>query len=143
MDGWRQGAYLSTPYENILRKIRPIPRARPLVLCIEDDPMYLTLRKAVLEQNGYNVIGVTTTSEALKVLREAPVCATVADHMLHGTTGTQLAKEMKKIKPDVPVILFSGTVPKKLNGVDVYVNKGEPTAEFLRILGEVVQRYRS
>ena len=105
--------------------------------------MYLTLRKAVLEQNGYNVIGVTTAVEALKVLRKAPVCATVADHMLHGTTGTQLAKAMKKIKADVPIILFSGTVPKKLNGVDVYVNKGEPTAEFLRILGEVVQRYRS
>jgi DNA-binding NtrC family response regulator len=116
---------------------------RPLILCIEDDPMYLTLRKAVLEQNGYNVIGATRAAEALKVLREAPVCATVADHMLHGTTGTQLAKEMKKIKPDVPVILFSGTVPRRLNGVDVYVNKGEPTAEFLRILGEVVQRYRS
>ena len=136
------GAYLSTPYENILRKIRPIPHAKPLILCIEDDPIYLTLRKAVLEQNGHNVIGVTTAADALKVLREAPVCATVADHMLHGTTGTQLAKEMKKIKPDVPVILFSGTVPRKLNGVDVYVNKGEPTAEFLRILGEVVQRYR-
>jgi len=137
------GAALSTAYENILRKIRPVAPVRPLILCIEDDPMYLTLRKAVLEQNGYNVIGVTTAAEALKVLREAPVCATVADHMLHGTTGTQLAKEMKKIKPDVPVILFSGTVPRRLNGVDVYVNKGEPTAEFLRILGEVVQRYRS
>jgi CheY-like chemotaxis protein len=137
-----KGADLSTPYENILRKIRPIRHAKPLILCIEDDPMYLTLRKAVLEQNGYNVIGVTTAAEALKVLRETPVCATVADHMLHGTTGTQLAKEMKKIKPDVPVILFSGTVPRKLKGVDVYVNKGEPTAEFLRILGEVVQRYR-
>jgi DNA-binding response OmpR family regulator len=134
---------LSTAYENILRKIRPIAPPRPLILVIEDDPLYLTLRKAVVEQNGYNVIGVTTAADALKVLREAPVCATVADHMLQGTSGTQLAKQMKKIKADVPIILFSGTVPKRLNGVDVYVNKGEPTAEFLRIVGEVVRRYRS
>ena len=105
--------------------------------------MYLTLRKAVLEQSGLNVIGVTSADEALKTLREAPVCATIADHMLQGTTGTALAKHMKQLKPDVPVILFSGKVPKRLTGVDVYINKGEPTAEFLRIVWVVVERYCS
>ncbi len=116
---------------------------RPLVLCVEDQPIHLTLRKKVLERDGYEVIGVTTAEEALKVLRNAPVCATIADHMLHGATGTRMAKEMKKIKPDVPIILFSGTVPEHFDGVDVFVNKGEPTAEFLRIVREVVDRYRS
>jgi hypothetical protein len=58
------------------------------------------------------------------------------------------AAEMKKIKPDVSIILFSGTVPECLNGVDVRVNdvrvnKGEPTATFLGIVREVVERYRS
>ena len=81
--------------------------------------------------------------DALKVLQEAPVCATIADHMLQGTTGAELAREMKKIKPNVPIILFSGTVPQSLNAVDVYVNKGEPTATFLGIVRTVVQRYRS
>jgi len=119
-----------------------VPR-RPLILCIEDSPTYLVLRKKVLEREGYEVIGVTTTDEALKVLRESPVCATIADHMLQGTTGAELAREMKKIKPDVPIILFSGTVPQSLNAVDVYVNKGEPTAKFLGIVRAVVQRYRS
>ena len=123
--------------------MRPVQRTRPLVLCIEDDPMYLTLRKAVLEESGFDVIGVTTADDALKTLREAPVCATIADHMLHGTTGTALAKRMKQLKPDVPVILFSGKLPKRLKGVDVYINKGEPTAEFLRIVWEVVERYWS
>lgn len=89
------------------------------------------------------MIGVTTAADALKTLREAPVCATISDHMLQGTAGTELAKEMKKIKPDVPIILFSGTVPEHLNGVDVYVNKGEPTAIFLSIVRNVVQRYSS
>jgi hypothetical protein len=63
--------------------------------------------------------------------------------MLHGTTGTDLATEMKKIKPDVPIILFSGSMPDHLAGADVYVNKGEPTAKFLGIVREVVQRYCS
>lgn len=116
---------------------------RPLILCLEDSLTYLVLRKKVLEREGYEVIGVTKTDEALEVLREFPVCATIADHMLQGTTGAELAREMKKIKPNVPIILFSGTVPQSLNAVDVYVNKGEPTAKFLGIVRAVVQRYRS
>jgi DNA-binding NtrC family response regulator len=117
--------------------------ARPLILCIEDEAIHLTLRKKVLERDGYNVIGVTTAAAALKALSEAPVCAVIADHMLQGTTGTELAGKMKKIKPNVPIILFSGTAPQHLNDVDVYVNKGEPTAFFLGIVRDVVQRFRS
>src|SRR3954469_13740460 len=121
----------------------PKQTARPLILCVEDSPTYLVLRKKVLEREGYEVIGVTTTDQALKSLREFPICAIIADHLLQGTTGTELAREMKKIKPNVPIILFSGTVPQSLNGVDVYVNKGEPTAKFLGIVRAVVQRSRS
>jgi CheY-like chemotaxis protein len=116
---------------------------RPLILCIEDSPTYLVLRKKVLEREGYQVVGVTTSDEALKALREYPVCAIIADHMLEGTTGAELAREMKKIKPNVPIILFSGRVPQNLIAVDVYVNKGEPTAKFLGIVRAVVQRYRT
>src|ERR1700675_2952107 len=127
---------LSKMSSNALR----IGLAKPLILCIEDEPIHLILRKKVLERDGYNVIGVTTAADALTALREAPVCAIIADHMLHGTTGTELSSEMKKIKPDVPIILFSGTIPERLFCVDVYVNKGEPTATFLGIVREVVQR---
>lgn len=118
----------------------PTKQLKPLILCIEDSPIYLVLRKKVLEREGYQVIGVTTMPEALQALREFPVCAAIADHMLQGTTGAELAREMKKIKPNVPIILFSGAVPQSLNAVDVYVNKGEPTAKFLGILRAVIQR---
>jgi CheY-like chemotaxis protein len=116
---------------------------KPLILCVEDNEVYLRLRRAVLERDGYNVIGLTNVADAISTLREAPVCCTIADHMLQGDTGTDLAKTMKDIKPDVPVILFSGTAPSGLQNVDVYINKGEPTSTFLRIVREVIQRYWS
>ena len=119
------------------------PLIKPLILVVEDGPTYLTLRKKVLELAGYNVIGVTSSGDALKALCEEPVCATIADHMLQGTTGVEFAAEMKKIKPGVPIILFSGTLPDQMNGVDVYVNKGEPTSKFLGIVRDVIQRYSS
>lgn len=133
----------NTWYEELLRKFRPVQHVKPLLLCVEDDATYLTLRKASLEQSGYNVIGATTTDEALRILREAPVCATITDHFLHGTTGALLAGEMKRIKPDVPIILYSGTAPDRLLGADVFINKNESVQTFLRIVGEVVERYRS
>lgn len=117
--------------------------SKPIVLCVEDHPIYLDLRRKVLEKDGYRVIGVTNTNDALEALREAPVCCTIADHMLQGSTGVELAAEMKKIKPDVPIILFSGKMPERLGNVDVYVNKGEPTSVFLKIVRDVVERYRS
>jgi DNA-binding NtrC family response regulator len=105
--------------------------------------MGLTLRKAVLQSDGYSVIGVSSAEDALAVLREASISVTIADHMLRGTTGVELAKKMKAIKPHVPIILFSGTLPERLEGVDVYIHKGEPTTEFLRIVREVVERFCS
>jgi DNA-binding NtrC family response regulator len=77
--------------------------------------------------------------DALKALRDSPVTAIHCRPLLEGTTGTDLAKEMKQIKPDIPIILFSGTEPQDLSCVDVYVRKGESTAELLGIVGDVVQ----
>jgi hypothetical protein len=34
-------------------------------------------------------------------------------------------------------------MPERLGNVDVYVNKGEPTSVFLKIVRDVVERYRS
>lgn len=116
---------------------------RPVILCVEDHPIYLDLRRKVLEKDGFSVIGVTNANDALEALREAPVCCTIADHMLQGSTGVELAAEMKKIKPDVPIILFSGHMPERLGNVDVYVHKGEPTSVFLKIVRNVVERFRS
>jgi CheY-like chemotaxis protein len=117
--------------------------ARPLILCVEDDEIYLDLRKAVLKAQGYDVIGVTSTEDALRTLRKAPVSCTIADHMLRGESGIEIAGEMKKIKPDVPIILYSGTAPESIRHVDVFINKGEPTETFLRIVHDIVQRFSS
>jgi DNA-binding NtrC family response regulator len=89
------------------------------------------------------ILSVTTVTEAVKALHQFPICVTIADHLLQGATGAQLARDMKKIKPQVPVILFSGAVLENLDGVDVYLNKSEPAAKFLEIVRAVVERYRS
>lgn len=117
------------------------PDVKPFILCIEDNEMYLRLRKAVLEEAGYTVLSATNESDALEVLSEAPVCLVLSDHMLRGTTGTDLAKRMKQIKRDVPIIVYSGNVPESLKHVDGFINKSEPMPNFLSLIHEFVKRY--
>ncbi len=117
------------------------PPPRPLVLCVEDNEDYLRLRKAVLEQNGYAVVSASDTNDALQTLREAPVCLVLSDHMLRGTTGLQLAQQMKAVTPDVPIVLYSGNPPDSLRGVDCFINKDEPVSTFLEIIGDLIRRY--
>jgi CheY-like chemotaxis protein len=112
-----------------------------LILCIEDERHYLALRKSVLEGHGYHVIGAATAEEALEALRHNPICLTVSDHMLRGTTGTRLAARMKQIKPKVPIVLYSGVEPDSLAHVDAFINKDEPTEKFLSMIDGLLERF--
>jgi len=115
--------------------------SRPTILCVEDNKAYLRLRKAVLEREGYLVLAASTGSEALSILRRKPVCLVLSDHMLRGTTGVALAARMKKMKPHIPVVLYSGQVPEAMGEVDCFISKDESVASFLSIISSLVKRY--
>lgn len=116
------------------------PPLGPLILCLEDNEFHLRLRKTALEQDGYKVIGVSTARDALAALREAPVCMVLADQIFSGTAGTALASKMKRIKPDVPIVLYSGKQPDRVESVDVFINKDVSTHEFLGLVRGIVKR---
>jgi CheY-like chemotaxis protein len=115
--------------------------ARQTILCVEDNKAYLRLRKAVLESEGYLVLTATTGTEALSILRREPVCLVLSDHMLRGTTGVALAGHMKRMKPHVPVVLYSGQVPEAMENVDCFISKDESVASFLVIISSLIKRY--
>ena len=116
--------------------------SRPTILCVEDNKAYLRLRKAVLEREGYLVLAASTGSEALSILRRKPVCLVLSDHMLRGTTGVALAARMKKMKPHIPVVLYSGQVPEAMGSVDCFISKDETVARFLSIISSLIHSYR-
>ena len=116
-------------------------RAKPVILCIDDDKAQLQLRSRILENDGFLVLSATNGTEAIHILRETPVSLIISDHMLRGTTGTQLAAELKKVKSDVPVVLYSGRAPESLQNVDCFIAKSEPVPTFLAIIRDLVNRY--
>lgn len=121
--------------------IPSLNRAQPLILCIDDDEAQLELRKQILENDGFLVLGATNGRQAIRILRETPVSLVLSDHMLRGTTGTQLAAKLKKVKSHVPVVLYSGRSPESLENVDCFIAKSEPVPTFLAMIRSLVDRY--
>ena len=119
----------------------PLKSGKPLILCIDDDETQLALRREILESHGFLVLNASNTRDAVRILRETPVSLVLSDHMLRGTTGTRLAAKLKRLKPDVPVVLYSGSSPKSLLNVDCFINKTEPVSRFLALICDLVDRY--
>jgi CheY-like chemotaxis protein len=113
----------------------------PAILCVEDDSTYLRLRKTLLEKEGYLVFTASTGSRAVALMQRVPVSLVLSDHMLRGTTGIALAHQLKAIKPHVPFVLNSGTVPDIMGDADCFISKDETVASFLSIIKSLIKRH--
>jgi DNA-binding response OmpR family regulator len=78
------------------------------VLCVENHAEYLDALKYMLETAGYEVVSATTGSQGVSMLMEYPIEGVLLEYDLPDATGTAVRAEMKRIKPDVPVLLFAG-----------------------------------
>jgi len=105
-----------------------------LILAVDDESSGLYFRKLILEHSGHTVLSATTVDEALNLFRNNPVDLVVTDHLLGRQTGMEMAKEMKRTKPSVPVILLSGTssVPEPLLHADTFLSKTEGPEQLLQ-----------
>ena len=78
------------------------------VLCVENHIEYLDALKCMLETAGYEVLSATTGSQGLSILMKQPVRGVLLEYDLPDATGSAVRTEMKRIKPEVPVLLFAG-----------------------------------
>jgi CheY-like chemotaxis protein len=68
------------------------------ILCIDDNETALKMRQLALEMAGYSVLTASDSELAMKLLTSSAVDVVMSDHLLEGTTGTELAAEMKRLK---------------------------------------------
>ena len=114
----------------------------PVILCVDDEAAALALRCRVLSSAGYRVLSASDSAAALEVFMCIQVDLVVVDYCLPGLTGTQIAAEMKRLKPAIPVVLFSGLVETPLGSehADLVITKGRPVAEFLGEIGKLISK---
>lgn len=103
------------------------PGKRPLILCIDDAEVALRVRKLLLSSAGYSVLTAASGEEGLELFKQNAVDLVIADHFLSDTNGTEIAGEMKQIKPHVPILIVSAASekPAGLEFADGFLSKGE------------------
>jgi CheY-like chemotaxis protein len=113
------------------------------ILCVDDEETPRTLRKLILQKQGYQVITAASGGEALEVLDRANIDLVLSDQMMPGMTGTDLTKFVKAIRPTMPVILISGVneIPADASYADRFISKvGGPELLFETVV-EVLTAY--
>ncbi len=113
-----------------------------LILAVDDESSGLYFRKLILEHAGHTVLSSTGVEEALALFRANPVDIVVTDHLLGRQTGNDMAAEMRRTKPNVPIILLSGTssVPEPLVHADSFLSKTQGPEQLLEMVEQLLSR---
>ena len=101
------------------------------LLLVDDEPQIVDSMQKMLEFHGYHVTTKTSSVEALEVFRLAPegFDLVITDQTMPYMTGDQLVLELKKIRPDIPVVLCTGfslvmdEAKAKALGIDAFLLK--------------------
>src|SRR5690242_10330188 len=107
---------------------------RPTLLCADDDTAVRELYRILLNSYGYDVIVAEDGYHALKLFHAHEVDAVILDHEMPGLRGSEVAAEIKRHNPDVPVLIVSGcqsVVEDAPRFVDAALAKGAPIDRLL------------
>ncbi len=78
------------------------------ILIVDDNPEILNLLDHLLRQNGYSVIGSMGGEEAINLLIQTEVDLVITDLLMPKLSGSDLAKHINEIEPDLPILYLSG-----------------------------------
>ncbi len=111
----------------------------PVLLCVDDRPELLQLRKTNLERLGYSVVTATSVSAAIAALQNTAIAAVVLEYKSEGMDAEAVAFHIKQKFPKEPIILlsaYSATPERVLWLVDEFVMRSEQPER----LPEVIER---
>jgi CheY-like chemotaxis protein len=112
-------------------------RSSIIILCVDDEETPRTLRKLILQKQGYQVVTAASGAEALELLNRTKIHLVLSDQMMPGMTGTELTKSVKAMRPAMPVILISGVneIPEDASYADRFISKvGGPELLFKTVI---------
>lgn len=111
------------------------------ILCIDDEPLGLHLRKLMLEAQGYSVLIAENGLSGLAAFQRLAVDVVILDYMMPGMDGHAVAREIKRIRPFTPIIILTAypDLPQELLAlVNKFLIKGEDPSSLLHMIEELL-----
>jgi CheY-like chemotaxis protein/two-component sensor histidine kinase len=88
-----------------------VPRGNgETVMIVDDEPALVALAEETLAELGYEPVGFDSSLAALQAFRAEPkrFDLVLTDETMPDLTGTELARAVRQLRPDIPIILMSG-----------------------------------
>ena len=88
----------------------PVAGGNETILLVDDEAAVIRLEKEILERLGYATVVRTSSVEALEAFKADPAAfdLVMTDMTMPNLTGLQLAREMMRIRPDIPILICTG-----------------------------------
>ncbi len=113
---------------------------KAVILCVDDEEIPRTLRKLVLQKQGYEVVTANSGKEALAILATRHLDLVLTDQMMPGMLGTELTRQIKLAAPAIPVVIISGVneLPADASLADRFISKIEGPEALFSGIAEVL-----
>jgi CheY-like chemotaxis protein len=129
----------------------PISQGNGHILFVDDEPTLVPMTAEMLSRLGYDATVYTSSVEALKTFQAAPwqFDVVITDQTMPVMTGERLARELRHIRPDIPIILCTGfshtmTASKaQALGIDAFLLKPLEFRELGLALQQVLEQRRA
>jgi len=115
------------------------------VLVVDDDPEMAEVVCDVLREAGYEATGVSRGAEALAIVKRECPDVLISDLRMSGLSGHQLQLELKRVAPNLPVIIITafGSIQTavesmKLGAFD-YITKPFSNDELLLVVARALE----
>jgi PAS domain S-box-containing protein len=120
-------------------------RNAPVILCVDDDSTGLRFRQLMLEAKGYRVLLATSAQQGIEVFQSSAIDLVITDHLIGRSMGTAMAAALKRLQPDIPIIILSGSSnpPAGTENADAFVCKSEGPEVLLHRVSALLGRAAS
>lgn len=121
-----------------------------ILFVVDDDSMIVKMGSRILERLGYTVTGITSSQDALELFKENSSSNAISfdliitDMTMPHLTGDILVMEIRKTRPEIPIILCTG-YSSRINqesardiSINTFLNKPISKLELSSTVREVI-----
>ena len=103
---------MNEPLEEIRKEVlkEELPRGNETILIVEDEEEVRKLAGKILERQGYRILETFNGDDALLACErcKGPIHLMLADIIMPGMSGSELAKVLKPLYPEIKILYMSG-----------------------------------